>query len=443
MKTYLKFCLFLLGICIQENGFMPSVYAQSNANTEATEHVDSSSEVVYTEPFESNTMKTTQKENNAWLTSKDFLLYWKDGLRLDAKDETIQLRVGGRMQHDWGFMDGDSGIDNWFGNIDHDSNLRRARVYLSGLLHDTLEFKIQYDFAGSDPDFKDLYLRALHVPFAGSVYAGHFKEPFGLDELTSSKYTTFIERNIANTFSPSRNTGVMAQRSLLDERMTWALGVFDETGRVRDSFEGGGFGITGRITGLPWQADETRFLHLGAALSYREPSNNQYREKERPETYMLPNFVDTKTIDANDVQLVGLESALVYESFSAQAEYMQSFVNSPTSGGLHFTGYYLQGSYFLTGESRTYKSGLGVFDKIKPHQNFLTDGGWGAWEAAIRFSSIDLNDKGIQGGSVDDITAGINWYWNPNTRLSWNYTHADRDDIGEEDIFQFRFQLAF
>src|SRR5205814_792112 len=47
------------------------------------------------------------------------------------------------------------------------------------------------------------------------------------------------------------------------------------------------------------------------------------------------------------------------------------------------------------------------------------DGDWslgrGAWEAAVRFSHINLNDgsgtaTGVQGGVADGIEAGLNWY---------------------------------
>ncbi len=63
----------------------------------------------------------------------------------------------------------------------------------------------QYDFAGGDADFKDVYVGLKKLPGVGTLKVGHFKEAFGLEELTSSKYITFIERSLpTEAFAPSR-----------------------------------------------------------------------------------------------------------------------------------------------------------------------------------------------------------------------------------------------
>ena len=59
----------------------------------------------------------------------------------------------------------------------------------------------------------------------------------------------------------------------------------------------------------------------------------------------------------------------------------------------------------------------------------------GAWQVGIRYSWIDLNDRGIAGGTVNDITVGLNWFINPNLKFQWNYTVADRDVNGASDGF--------
>ena len=70
---------------------------------------------------------------------------------------------------------------------------------------------------------------------------------------------------------------------------------------------------------------------------------------------------------------------------------------------------------------------------------------------AARYSYLDLNDQDIRGGTLWDVTAGVNWYLFPNLRLMWNYVHGDvRDRVdegdpidGAGDIFQMRVQLDF
>ena len=96
---------------------------------------------------------------------------------------------------------------------------------------------------------------------------------------------------------------------------------------------------------------------------------------------------------------------------------------------------------------RPYRRSTAVFDRVIPHNNFNpTDGGWGAWELAVRYSQVDLNDEGLEGGRLDDITVGVNWYVHPNAKIQLNYVYAmvDRDGFdGTAHIVQGRFALDF
>ena len=73
---------------------------------------------------------------------------------------------------------------------------RRARIQLSGTVYKYFDFKWEYDFAGGEPKFKDVYLGATSVPYLQRIQVGHFKEPFSLEELTSDNDTTFMERGL-------------------------------------------------------------------------------------------------------------------------------------------------------------------------------------------------------------------------------------------------------
>ncbi len=99
-----------------------------------------------------------------------------------------------------------------------------------------------------------------------------------------------------------------------------------------------------------------------------------------------------------------------------------------------------------------------VFDKTKPCKNFdCTEcGHLGQWEIAARVSGLDLQDKGYEGGTAMDVTVGLNWYLNPNTRIMFNYVYSDVKDLpvfddqdnflgatgeGKLNIFAVRFQI--
>jgi phosphate-selective porin OprO/OprP len=288
----------------------------------------------------------------------------------------------------------------------------------------------------------------LALPYVGTFRVGHFKEPLSLDQLTSDSYTMFIERSVMDAFAPGRNTGFMVQNAPLEQRMTWAVGAFRET----DDTTGNGFSddatynLTGRVTGLPWyESHGEKLLHLGLSASQRFKDDTSARFSQRPEVRLgNPNYVDTGDIPADGVQLITPELALVYGPFSLQAEYTHGFLQGDEGGDdADFYGLYAEASWFVTGESRPYKTAEGVFDRVAPAKNFDLHGGPGAWELALRYSRLDLDDSGIEGGRLDDGTVGVNWYLNPNVRTSFNYVLAHLDEIGWANQFVARFQVDF
>lgn len=148
--------------------------------------------------------------------------------------------------------------------------------------------------------------------------------------------------------------------------------------------------------------------------------------------------------------------------FSLQAEYFYADLDTALSDDPEFDGYYAYASYFLTGERRKYSPSRGYFSRVKPLKNFNPDeGGWGAWEMGLRYSSLDLTDQDVEGGEAHNITVGLNWYLNPNVRIMFNYVNSDVSDrsgtiqdetgniipvdVANEDanIYQMRFMMDF
>ncbi len=382
---------------------------------------------------------------NGWNNPKTFRAYWKSGLHLETLDKTVKLKIGGRIMNDWAWF-ADSDMKGIVGDLQDGTEFRRARLYVAGQIYDDIAFKAQYDFADGDTHLKDMWIGMKNVPIVGNVKVGHFVEPFGLEEITSSKYITFMERGLSDMFSPGRGTGFMIYNHALNKRMTWAVGVFKNhtDAHGRDTGDGD-YAYTGRVTFLPWYQAEDKLLHIGVAYSHRTPDDKEIRFRERPESHLAPRFVDTGRFEAKSLDLIGLEAAWVYGPFSLQGEYVQAMVDSVNRGDCCFQGFYIYGSYFLTGEHRPYNRKTGVFGRVKPIHNYSNKpgGGKGAWEIAARYSYLDLDDKSVNGGRLQDITLGVNWYLNPNTRVMWNYVFADLADGGDADIFQMRVQIDF
>ena len=388
------------------------------------------------------------KQISQWVNDSSTLWpHWKDGLRLDSNDGSVKLKIGGRIQHDYGYFAEDGDLERRLGeDFDDGTEFRRARLYFSGTVYDDIDFEVQFDFAGGDADFKDVYLGMRNVPFVRNVRIGQFKEPFSLEELTSSNYTTFMERSLVNTFAPSRNTGVMFYDTLLDKRMTWAVGVFRQTDSFGDGRGGRDYNATVRLTGLPWYEDDgEKLFHVGVAYTHQNYDDDTFRFRARPESHLSPRVVDTGTFSADYGDLFGAEVAWVDGPLSLQGEYVHARIEGSgrLAGDPNFWAASVQASYFLTGEHRPYKTSTAAFDRVRPLRNFRKDGGLGAWELAARLSYLDLNDGIVKGGRLRNLTLGLNWYLNPSVRTMWNYILANPSGGGDVSAFMWRFQLAF
>lgn len=381
----------------------------------------------------------------------DLRVTFKNGLRFESPDGQVKLKIGFRIHNDYVFP---IDVDDTRGVVPFDEEIRalfrRARIYLSGTIYGNLAFKIQMDFAEGDADFKDVYMELKKVFGAFGIRVGQFKEPFSLEELTSSNYITFMERSTHNAFSPGRSTGLMIHGTTADEFIAWAAGVFfdsDDYGdRDRPTGVGSEFNFTGRVAATPLYADKgNSVFHIGAAASHRNPNDDMVRYRRRPEIRTVNRIVDTGTGMAESVSLYNAEAAVVFGPFSAQGEYTHAGVNTQ-NGGIsdpEFRAYYLMASFFLTGETRPYDMKKKVFSRVQPNANLGEDGGCGAWELAARYSNINLNEQIVQGGELNSVTIGLNWYLNPNTRVMFNYIYANRDRMDPVQFAGMRFQIDF
>lgn len=365
--------------------------------------------------------------------------YWKNGTRIESEDGRFAIKIGGRIQADFSFADPDAGLEPLF-DFEDGSEFRRARLFVQGTLYDRFEFKAQYDFADDSAPVKDVYVGLVDLPVVGGVRVGHFKEPLGLEELTSSKYLAFLERAFAIP-APSRNMGIMLHNAVADDRITWAAGAFQDSDGYGESV-GDEWNLTGRLTGLPFATDDDRSLvHLGLSYSARSPVDDVARIRTRPQAHLAPRLVDTGSIAARSLDLFGLEAAVVAGPFWAQAERVQASLSDPTDAD--FDGWSVQAGWFLTGESRAYKRSSGVFDRLKPKEDFLSGGGAGAWEIAVRYGSTDLSDGAVDGGEQDGFGVAVNWYPNSASRVMLNWVSTDLDGAGSVDYLLARFQVDF
>ena len=341
------------------------------------------------------------------------------GLSITTEDKQFSAHLGGRMMVDTAFYSEDKS------RMGNGTEMRRARLFLKGTLLKDWAYKNQFDFAGNKIAVKDAYLK--YEGFKPATFTvGNFKEPFSLEDQTSSKYITFMERGLPNVFAPGRHLGIGAATH--GNNWTVAGGVYGDTLAADPSGEEDeGWDVAARGTvafGCP-----TACLHLGLSGRYHEPDGlGTTRFRERPESHQTNvRFVDTGTInDVDGIVNIVPEAAFIYGPFALQGEYMRAWVNRSPTADVAFSGWYAEASYFLTGESRAYNPKKGSFGRVKP-KNPVGKGGLGAWQVAVRYSSLDLTDGAILGGEEKDVTLGLNWYLNPYVRLMLNAIWVNTD----------------
>lgn len=340
----------------------------------------------------------------------------------------FSLRPTGRIHIDNAFFNDDK--------TDHpdDHAIRRFRVGFIGTVNHNFTYKMDVEFgnklSGESAEVKDGF-----IAYTGNNYvnirAGNFRPASGLEKLTSSNHITFIERSLpTNVFETPHILGIQAYGG--NTHYSWALGLHNDNAATKSN-DDEATSVTGRLTYAPLSS-QGRVLHFGVSDSYQFPdqstdsvsfsatAENSIQTKKSAATGNISN------VDA--VNLFGLEAAGVYQNFSLQGEYFITSIKRESVANLAFHGWYLQSSWFLTGESRNYNARNGAFGRITPTYSFdLNKNHWGAWELAARYSNLDLNDNNIQGGNIKNLTLGLNWHLNPHARLMANYISTHTDNV--------------
>lgn len=379
------------------------------------------------------------------------------------------------LQADAAFFDQDANSIATVGEIPDGSFFRRSRFGVFGELYETVEYRLEYDFAHpARPRFLDNWIALTNLPLFNNVIIGHYFEPFSLERYSPNRFITFMERSLADTLVPARNMGAMMYGNALEKRLTYALGGFrsGSNNYGEDVSHNSGYAMTAHATYLAWYEeigqDNLKLLHLGGSYSYRATGDDPVNFSTRPSVRMsqqgvggVPVFISTGDLDdASHMQLFGLEAAWVHNAFSMQSEFIAAEVHRKRNVDPFFHGGYVYGSWFLTGESRSYSPTSilgrfreGIFQRTVPRSNVFDTGagsGWtggGAVELAVRWSYIDLNSNGVEGGHLQDMTYGINWYLNPYTKAMFNYVRPTLRDPtfgkSQSDSYAVRVQFEF
>ena len=335
---------------------------------------------------------------------------------LSASAEAQEFRVRGRLHMDafYGISDADD-FSNGFNN-------RRGRMGMSGTITNGWDGQIEIDFADGTLSHTDTRLRRTFEN-GGRLLIGQFKVPMGHNELTSSNSITFMERSTpTNVIADARRLGIGYE--LYRGNLGFNSMVFGRSLGERAAIAGNmPLGAAFRGVFSPELAGGT--LHLGGSIAYQHFSENRgVRYRDRPGLRDSKGgslrLIDVTVPDAESTLKTGIEILWLSGPFSVDGEYLRAAVNSENGNNAGFHGWYIQSGYVLTGESRSYSRG--VAGGVTPA------GEKGAWEVAVRYTQMNLNDGEFTGGEQSNITLGLNHYVTSRLRFMVNLVYVTLDN---------------
>jgi phosphate-selective porin OprO/OprP len=333
---------------------------------------------------------------------------------------------------------------------------RRARFGFEGMIARDFNYRLIVELGGAGTEAQGR-INDAWISYSGfapfSIQIGAFSPPANLDDGTPADETLFIERATPNELSRAlggadgrlgigvRGNGTRWMGSLAyTSRTVIDPEVFDAQSAV-----------VGRA-GFLVMTSSNYNLHLGASATYvikppdagLDAGGVRYgiRFRDRPELRVdSTRLIDTGAIDAKHAYVVGAELAGNWRQFYLQAEnYWYGIERKAALDNPSFGGYYVQGSWLITGEAHRYNMTNAAYQSPRPLLPFNSSGGIGAWELAFRFSHMDLNFQegaegtastptSVRGGLQDIWTAGVNWYLTPSLRFVLEYQRVDVDRL--------------
>lgn len=281
-----------------------------------------------------------------------------------------------------------------------------------------LDYKVGVAINGFDVDTDQRFaVTDFNVAFSipkwrTRVRFGQMREDFGYEIIGSTATMPQSERILSPFVSPNNFGLKVTHRLGQRERATLTYGIFKDDWGDGD----GKAAVSARVTVLAIDQPERR-LHLAVAVRHSDiRETTRYRGK--PGVAAADDFVDTGEFSADSATHLGLEAHYAQGPWSVIAEFVSARPDIPNGQDPVFRGYYVLGSWVLTGEQRPYDRATGSVKRIIPK------GRWGAPELVARYAAVDLSSAGIDGGRYDRIEVGANWWATTRWKFGLMYGHV-------------------
>lgn len=337
-----------------------------------------------------------------------------------GSEDGWSIKPRGRVQYDVGGLSIPDGIDAPGNGLL--AELRRAQLGVEGTAPGGFDYLFEVELAEGIAEITEATL-SYAASDSVSITVGQHNNFQALDEVTSDRFGTFLERAaFTDAFNFERRLG--ASVTLKAGAVTAQIGVFgDNLLEIDDGVAGRS--VDARLLYTPRLGDTQ--LHLGASAHWRDngdPDLNgtSTRYRQRPLIHATDiRFIATPELPAEEERRVGLEAAAIRGPVYGVAETQWLRADLAGSPNRTFFGGYAEIGWFLTGETRGYRGGR--WDRTEVRRP-LGEGGFGGVQLALRYDHLDLQAGGRQNG----LMASLSWLPTDYLRLMLNYARLNYDD---------------
>ena len=357
------------------------------------------------------------------------------------------LKLGGGFLYEYGTYIQDD-VSKEQIDMEPAFRVRDFRITMSGRVKVkrflTWKLGIMYDAPSNSWLIRETGIMVGVPELSGHIFVGRTKEGFSLNKVMNGYAGWGMERQMALDVIPILADGVKWMGFLPKQRLLWNIGVFSDWLSEAQSFSTYAWQFALRAGWLPFYSEtNNNLLHLAVSYRYGEPEGGSIRVRSRPEAITAPYFIDTEIFPAHHSNQFGGEIYFSSGPLMLGTEYYLHQFSSPQTDNPLFQGGEVVASYIITGESRPYSTVSGIYGFV-PVNKSVFDGGPGAWEVVLRYSTLDLNGGTLTGGKFWRITPMVNWYLSENVRLelAYGYGVLNRFNLeGTTQFFQSRIQF--
>jgi len=378
----------------------------------------------------------------------DGTVAFKNGFKINSGDGKSNFSVNGRIMADYRYFDAPAAASGAGLNPGGADTFDMRRTYLGakGTFRNWINWEATLDGVNGATLLKYYWLETAFSEKL-KVRFGQFKMPMGLEQLTSSRFIDFTERDWVASLAPAVNKGIMVHGVPMPG-LTYAMsisngGVIADTGQSAIETGSGNDGksynarVTANIAEFMGNSKES-ILHVGGAYGTDDSlptiaaNGLTFRSNARGSTFLS----NSAAMVNPDIRRYGLEGIVSFGPVKFQTEYANMEIEHVTqsTGAKNrpdIDAFYAGASWMITGEkyAESYKNG--VMDRMSPKSDYtgLGSAGWGAWELGARYSNLDAKDIAVTAtqftNKADSYSVGIKWIVDPNTRFLMNYIDTD------------------